>query len=463
MFFFAIVYVVSMMNFVPDMEWSEENVYLQEPPTFARTKPPSRTAATLPEACRMLSSSTGRRRDLPKSPPQFREIVTDIQGIPPEFVYTKEIHPLEPMSFIMYKNNTVQNPKIPLSPLPKNVTLIFIPDGIVVDSSIAGPYRDGELDPINLYQSKRWFAGTEPVDKFVRRNPVIEDVPGMGVQLSAWTGFTWNHFAGDTLVRLGLVYDALMSDEPPWRDAKIIVSTDLDKYYGDILFSQPIVGWIYDKLNLTHRIVPNNGWIVKANHTTRFEYLVMPDVAPHPKCGGNPFVVDPVFPRGTLLPIQRALGSTESTPKKWVVYASRKDAGGRRAVQVERRELILRFIQEMLSDIKSPLEVLEWTYDNPDATFQVFRHAAVVVGPHGANLWNAAFAPPGGLLIEFNTVKGEFLDADCRTYAFSLASAASLSYALVETQGFGYENENLMPEVEDVVGIIKSFLLGETV
>lgn len=54
------------------------------------------------------------------------------------------------------------------------------------------------------------------MDAFVRK-PVIEDAVGLGVQLSAWTGFTWNHFAVNTLIRLGLVSDALMSDEPLWQ------------------------------------------------------------------------------------------------------------------------------------------------------------------------------------------------------------------------------------------------------
>lgn len=419
----------------------------------------SKTILELPEACRALSSS--RSRDLPKRPPIFRDAKTT-EDIPPEFVKTEPIHPYKPMSFIMRENNKVHNPEIPLKSLPTNVTLICVPDGIVVYSGIAGPYRDDEPNPINVQQSKRWFAGATGVTDFAKRKPVIQDIPGLGVQVSGWTTFTWNHFAGDTLVRLGLVYDALISDDPLWGNAKIVVNTNLEGDYGGITFDAP-VEWLYEKLNLTQRLIPNNGWLVKANHTTRFDHLVIPDVTPQPMCGPNDHVVDPIFPRGVLRPIQRALGITESSPKKYIVYASRRDANKRRAVEEKRRDLILRSIREMLKDINSDLEVVERTFrDHPDAMVGVMRHAAVVVGPHGANLWNAAFAPPGGLLVEFSTVKAEFLDKDCRTYAFSLANAAGLSYALVETKNFGYENENLMPEAEDVVAIIKAFLLGET-
>uniref|UniRef100_A0A7S1VUR5 Uncharacterized protein n=1 Tax=Grammatophora oceanica TaxID=210454 RepID=A0A7S1VUR5_9STRA len=142
---------------------------------------------------------------------------------------------------------------------------------------------------------------------------------------------------------------------------------------------------------------------------------------------------------------------------------------GRRSLEPDRRKEILDAIQTMLVDTPS-LELVNWEFydsqqNNNDGNvdphaqiLEVMKHAVVVLGPHGANLWNAVFMPPGGLVMEFNTWQYEFTDQDCRTYGYSMANAAGHSFALVETEGFGYENRDLLPPVQDVVAIMEDFL-----
>ena len=447
----------------------------------------------LPEACqtRMTTSQSSttngstRRNDLPEVPPPQFQDATTTEAIPSVYIHNQHVgNTYEPMNMILYKNITkkVYKPKeIPSiqKDLPTNITMICIPDGIVVDNGLAGPYSNNNgnnhdlLPKINIYLSKEWFATSRQVNQFVAKKPTIAHHQGLGVQLSGWTGFTHNHFPGDTLIRLGLVYDALMNtDNPLWYNAKIVISADLNARSQNKRSTigggtvHPPVAWLYDKLNLTHRLVANNGWLAIANTTTRFDYLVFPDVFPQPKCGPNTRVKDPIFPRHTLRPIQNALGLLDIPPEnlKYIVYASRKEAR-RRYVQDSRRTEIIQGIQSMVEEIgfNEKLEVLDWTYpNNPDQMFDVMSQAKVVVGPHGANLWNIAYGmPPGGLLVEFNTLDLEFTNKDCRTNAFALANAAGLSYALVDTPNFGYNTKDLLPNVEDTIGIIKAFLLDE--
>ena len=457
----------------------------------------------LPEACqerlqrmqgknKSLSDFRSQRQKdlpLPKLPPFIPD---DRYGIPSQYLYEEGIPEREPMTLWRYDRDQKTAVELNESGVPgltdwpiASHALLCIPDGIVADNGMAGPYRrdtDTKLTPtdstrtmIHVQQDKAWFAGSSAIQTFVNQPPVVVDYPGLGVQLSANMGFTWNHFAGDTLLRLGLVYEALVNDNDPlWNNAKIIVSGDFpqddhhDYQHDDLTLFRysPILSYIFESLNITKdRLIPNNGWIVKAKRTTRFDMLVIPDVTPIPKCGGNARAPDPMFARGVLRPLQTAWGLTTDPQKparKYIVYASRRNANRRRAVRDDRKQELLQGFSNLMVELGVPLKVVEWTLDpsNIEESLQVLRQAHVIVGPHGANLWNAAFSPPGGLLVEFNTMADLLLKPDCRTYGFSLAHAASLSYALVETPGFGYEAEDLLPDVEETVELVRAFLLS---
>ena len=60
------------------------------------------------------------------------------------------------------------------------------------------------------------------------KNVSIHNVPGLVVQLGAWSGHEFNHFAIDTLMRLGMVLDLLRSTDPLWGTAKIVTAFDPD-------------------------------------------------------------------------------------------------------------------------------------------------------------------------------------------------------------------------------------------
>ena len=142
------------------------------------------------------------------------------------------------------------------------------------------------------------------------------------------------------------------------------------------------------------------------------------------------------------------------------MYATRADAGNRRG-QAAREKELLDAVRDLLKKRNSHLELKVFEVDrgHPEKTLDVYKHAAVVFGPHGAQLWNFALAPPGGLAVEFNTYDDMFVKKDCRLHGFSLANAAGMDYGLVETANFDYfTGDEMLPDTTALVEIIRHFL-----
>jgi len=328
-------------------------------------------------------------------------------------------------------------------------------------SSVASPFAHHKR-AVYMDQGKLWFSRTYAFRDWAAKAPTFVDYKGMGVQLSSWTGWMFNHFAYDGLVRLGIVYERITSNDPLWGSAKIVVAlggTGMDATTSHL---SKAVRFIFKRLQLTDRLVANTGWLAKAKRTPRFEYLVFPDIDPLYHCGKGfgDRTKDSVFPRGTFLPVQRALGVLDpSVPRDLIIWAGRT---GRRALARSQKNEIFTAINGLLTakGLSAHLTLRDWQHKgSPSDDFEVFRRAWIVIGPHGGQLWNAAWAKPGTALIEFTTWDDTFVADDCRTCGFGLANAAGQEYHIVETPNWnGYSGSQLMPAVEDVKAIVGGFL-----
>ena len=380
--------------------------------------------------------------------------------------------------------------------LPTALVTFCVPGGMVVDATIAGPSSQrgvtamraaaaaaaaaegggsgGALPapvlPVLIQQHKLWNIELGGFQDWLRPRaeqrggaPVqLVDVAGMGVQLSSWTGWMFNHFSLDTLIRLGLVYDKLVGSDPLWGSAKVVVSLGMKGIDGAPADVQKTVQWIFEKLRLTDRLAGNTAWLAKATRTQRFEYLVFPDVHPLYHCGRGfgARTKDPVFLRGTLLPVQRALGVLDPTaPRDLIVWAGRR---GRRALNPARKAAMLAGVAGLLRKhgLAGELAVHDWHHEGSvQHDFEVFRRAWIVIGPHGGQLWNFAFAKPGTQMVEFTTWEDTFVAEDCRTCGFSLANAAGHEYAIVDTPDWeNYGASDLKPAAEDLLELVDGFL-----
>lgn len=68
-----------------------------------------------------------------------------------------------------------------------------------------------------------------------------------------------------------------------------------------------------------------------------------------------------------------------------------------------------------------------------------------------------AFAPPGAVVVEFNTWNDTFVQKGCRTWGFSLANAAGHHYHIIDTPNFNhYNGGKLLPPASEVGRVLQA-------
>eukprot|EP00040_Diaphanoeca_grandis_P019646 m.103921 g.103921 ORF g.103921 m.103921 type:complete len:576 (-) comp27529_c0_seq1:155-1882(-) len=356
---------------------------------------------------------------------------------------------------------------------PDSVVMYCFPSGFGVDSALAGPADVDKVDKLDedryvLFLNKFWYANRGDALDMGRRNIKTIDVPGLVVQLSGWTSFVFNHFSLDTMIRLSMVLEALKSDDPLWGTAKLLVPfqgrqkvTDEGEWLKPELDNiREGALWVYERLGLTDRLLPATGWAVKAVSTYRAEFMVLPDVYPHPGCDESEGRkrLDPWFPRGALLPLQRRIGVFEPVNRNLVIYAGR-GSQGLRSVDVGVETAMIKQITNAINkrNAECPeehqgkkIEFHNFAHEHPEPNggswpdFEVMRRAIVVIGPHGQQLWNAAFCRPGTVIVEFTSVNGidksgrSSKKFDCRQSGWELFNAAGHDHWIEQPHNFGF-------------------------
>ena len=105
-----------------------------------------------------------------------------------------------------------------------------------------------------------------------------------------------------------------------------------------------------------------------------------------------------------------------------VIYATRKAETSRR---VGNEAEVLAALERAVEGTKYEVVVFEGMADNLDETIELFSHAAVIVGPHGAGLSHLLFAPEGTKIVEFQFVR------DPPMMFWSAAAALNQKYYLL--------------------------------
>ena len=143
-----------------------------------------------------------------------------------------------------------------------------------------------------------------------------------------------------------------------------------------------------------------------------------------------------VYPRGCLLPIQRALGVFDSPRRDRIIYIQRPRNRVRSvACDVERE--ILAGIRSRISNASGM--ALQLDVPRPETLMSqhvarlLFRDAAIVIGAHGGALANVVFSKPGTTLIELYPVASPAPRTSKFCY-FGLAQAAGLDHWLIESR-----------------------------
>jgi capsular polysaccharide biosynthesis protein len=157
------------------------------------------------------------------------------------------------------------------------------------------------------------------------------------------------------------------------------------------------------------------------------------------------------YPRGTLRPVQRRLGTLEPSTRDLVLYLQRRE---RRAVVDE--EPLLAAVKEALAGTGLGLHVLCDASDPGDAE-ELVRRARIVLGPHGGAFANLVFAQPGTKVIEF-VPRRELVSgprSERLSMYYGLAQAASLDYWFVEPTRFDYGEAGILVDAEEVAQLVR--------
>jgi len=303
--------------------------------------------------------------------------------------------------------------------------LVHVPDAFIGDGVVFDRDRYYGMDRWWLGRSAKLYTGTREVRH-------IE----AAVSIAAWGGEAFQHFVIDALPALGAVIDLL--ETPELAHVRIVSHDEPDR----------AARWFWQRLRLQDRIVakPRNRSSALVVHA---DLVLFPQFEPNLNQLG-------LYPRGTLRPIQRRLGTLEPSSQDLVVYLQRN---GPRSVENE--DALLSRVESVIGGSGLSLHIFRGATD-PGAAADLMRRARVVLGPHGGAFANLVFAQPDTGVIEFVPLQ-RLLRQQARdplTMYYGLAQAAGLDYWFVEPDRFEHDAPGMIVDTNAVVTALRHMLEG---
>lgn len=282
--------------------------------------------------------------------------------------------------------------------------VVHAPNGFIGDNVI--------FDEEHYYSFEKWWLGnTWEVYRHAER---VQLETAWVISIAAWGGEAFQHFIIDVFAKLASVIDLLES--PEYQHIKIA------SHYNHC----PIAQWFWHKVGLENRLIqkPLNA---KEKFVISTPMALYADFHPSHENFG-------VYPRGTLLPLQKRLGLLDSTVQDLVIYLPRT---GRR--EVTNQKALLCMLNEHLSTTRYSLHEFKASGDF-DRDLSIMRRAKLVLGPHGGAFANLAFTQPDTHVIEFLPIYDLMNDINTsgRNY-WGLSQAASLDYWTLKPDEFSFD------------------------
>ncbi len=300
-------------------------------------------------------------------------------------------------------------------------SLLHLRDGFIGDNVV--------FDRDRYYRLGSWWLGNSW--ELYRKTREVRHVD-VGVSIGGWGGESFQLFVLAALPKLAALLDVM--ERPELAHAKIVSHDE----------GAPAARWFWDALGLRDRIV-------QKPQDARAGFVVHADVAlfPHFEPNSGQFGL---FPRGTLLPVQRRLGTLEPEIQDLVVYLERP--GAKRHRSVANGDELVRRIEQVLAGTGYRLELLAGE-GHLDADRALLKRAKVILGPHGGAFGNLVFLQPGTHVIEFLPLYDLFAAGrDPQPGYWGLAQAASLDYWTVAPENFDLDRPGMYVDVEEVAAIL---------
>ena len=213
-------------------------------------------------------------------------------------------------------------------------------------------------------------------------------------------------------------------------------------HYRDCAVSQ----WLFKRLGLEERIVQkpinaDDGFVISTG------MAFFPHFEPCLHAFG-------LFPRFTLLPIQKRLGVLDGTHQDLIVYLSRNN---NRSVADESN--LLTVVKQFVESAGYEFYIFHAS-GNFDHDLEVMKRAKVILGPHGGAFANIAFAQPGTHVVEFLPIYKSFAESEgnARRNFWGLSQAAGLDYWALDPEWFDFDKPGMVVDVAKVVDLLRKIL-----
>lgn len=301
--------------------------------------------------------------------------------------------------------------------------LLHVPGCFIGDNVI--------FDRERYYSFGKWWLGH--TWELYKETKHVFYVP-QAISVAAWGGEAFQHFIKDAIPKLASVIDLLES--PEFAHIKIV------SHQRNCAIGQ----WLWNKLGLENRVVqkPINA---------KEEIVIYTDMAffPHYEPCLHSFGL---YPRNTLLPIQKRLGLLDNTHRDLVVYLPRK---GARSVADE--DKLLASIKPIVEEKGYTIHVFQARGDF-DSDLNIMKRAKVVLGPHGGAFANIVFAQPGTHVIEFIPIYKLFKhdEGAARRNYWGLSQAAGLDYWALDTERFEFDEPGMVVDTAKLVAVLQKIL-----
>ena len=298
----------------------------------------------------------------------------------------------------------------------RQVYILHLANGFIGDNVI--------FDKHGYYSFGKWWLGNS-WDIYNQTHSIIE--ADWVISIAAWGGEAFQHFILGAVPKFAAVVDLL--EQPAYNHVQIATH----------LRNCPFAKWFWKKMNFEHRIIqkPINakeGIVIKANMALYVDFESDLDTFG-------------LYPRNTLLPVQKRLGLLEPDQQDLLIYLGRK---GVRSV-IHEQQLLAE-----LNDIaiKAGCKLHEFKASGDfDIDLSIMKRARLVMGPHGGAFANILFCQPGTKVVEFLPIY-ELINHPhtCGRNYWGIAQAAGLEYWTFSPEEFDFDKNEM---VIDSVKLIK--------
>mmetsp|Transcript_12523 Transcript_12523/g.30827 ORF Transcript_12523/g.30827 Transcript_12523/m.30827 type:complete len:494 (-) Transcript_12523:109-1590(-) len=324
--------------------------------------------------------------------------------------------------------------------------ILRVDHAFIGDNAIFGPSLKSSKDK-SYFSLSRWWNGYPKAYMGSSKGIEHKDLK-YAVAVGGWGASAFQHFVIDVLPKLALVYPMLVSERAKRLNVTLITT----------LGRNPAPYWFLEQLGLADRTLPMMGWPKKAKFIYRGYSVLYPDYDPPPVIFNKARIG--IYPRGVMLPIQKALGVMKETRRDRIVLLYRH--GGRRSLASHVRRELSKAIESRVAAFNSAhghsIEISVFKFTTREEMRALFSRALMIIGPHGGGFSNMVFSRPGTFVVEFlplHTFSMKNMTSRTSQFCYyGLTQACGHHYWFVNPENFDFNRGGMVVDIQLVLHIV---------